>query len=466
MRIIKYLDIISPKPKLFIHSQERYKTVTGGIFSILSVLTISFIALYLAYMTFKRDIIKIVYNETQNEFPNENFFDKPALYVIHDGYGRHYDEPDRYFNLKPVFKYFNKTDILLNKTEPEIDKNCNGNYSKYWPKYAGEIPYTGQYNCINPNDPAIKGKTIYNNYGDSKNGFSVLNIHINRCINTTKYKNCHSPEEIERALSESYVTIGIITNSIDAYDLNQVYKPFLKTIVVPISTTIFKKVYFKFRGVDFMTDEGYVFEELKSEKFTLIEPFTENVDNRKVTEFPGNFVVLTFTNSYVLQKHMRSFPKLQSLVANIGGTIKAILFTATIVENYIVDAIYYIQLSNCIISFDELESETKNEKNDSRQNLRPINISLHKNVELGPSGTNKIIPNLDIGIDNKFKQNNIKNDNIMINISNNPEAQIKNTVIKDSSVIVPFRNLNITGGNNNANSHTFFGEEVMRIVKE
>ncbi len=62
--------------------------------------------------------------------------------------------------------------------------------------------------------------------------------------------------------------------------------------------------------------------------------------------------------------------KLQTLFANIGGVVKGVLLIITIIQNYISEALYYIRLSNDILSFEglnEVNNINKNYKIDKKK---------------------------------------------------------------------------------------------------
>jgi len=237
---------------------------------------------------------------------------------------------------------------------PRIIKNCNKNYGEKWPDWADKIKANKTFSCIDPDDPLIAGKTIYNNYGDSLNGFSLISIYLNKCVNITQINktNCHPQSKIDDALSEMFITYGAVDYLIDNYNSTTAAIPYFKAIVMPVSGTIFKRFYLRFRNVEYTTDVGYVFESLVTEKFNKYETFTESADNRKVSVFPGNFAMFSLTTSDILQTHGRSYLKLQNLLANIGGVAKGVTFLATLFANYFSDVLFMKQLANDFVHFD------------------------------------------------------------------------------------------------------------------
>jgi hypothetical protein len=63
-------------------------------------------------------------------------------------------------------------------------------------------------------------------------------------------------------------------------------------------------------------------------------------------------------NSQYAELYKRSYPKIQSVMANIGGMLKFITFCAKIISEYFTSNMMYIDLSKEIILFEDKEQES------------------------------------------------------------------------------------------------------------
>jgi hypothetical protein len=109
--------------------------------------------------------------------------------------------------------------------------------------------------------------------------------------------------------------------------------------------------------------------------------------NNKLNGF-ATFQILINQNS--IEKYKRSFPKVQSLIANLGGIIKFILTISTFFSEYITSQMLMAELSNNFIYSDKDSIDLKPVPNiqSSGINLKLPHRSVIKNHQV-----NKIVNN-------------------------------------------------------------------------
>ena len=105
IKILTFIDFLSPAPTLRIYSKSRYQTAFGGFFSILCGLAVVILSGYFVISTFSRNQIAVMYNEIQNSSPTVDFFASPHAFTITDSTGFQVPDPERYFNFQAVYPY-------------------------------------------------------------------------------------------------------------------------------------------------------------------------------------------------------------------------------------------------------------------------------------------------------------------------------------------------------------------------
>ncbi len=206
-KLITNIDFLSPEPKLRIYSKTRFKSLLGGIFSILSGLTVSALAMYFVFLTFYRTQFLVIFNQMQNPFPSYDLFANPILFSLVDKYAINYADPQRLFEYRAIYNFFNPNSSKMEFLPLKIDLNCKENYGKYWPNWKGLLKVKQDFSCLIPED----GKAIFGNYGDP-GGFSFFSFYVNKCTNNTIIgkKDCFSNDVIEDTLKETYLNFGVV----------------------------------------------------------------------------------------------------------------------------------------------------------------------------------------------------------------------------------------------------------------
>jgi hypothetical protein len=111
-----------------------------------------------------------------------------------------------------------------------------------------------------------------------------------------------------------------------------------------------------YKVLQYLSDEGFVFEDNKRfESFTYDDISSKTEIYPKGTNVHVNLTfgtVSLFMNSMYADRHKRLYPKLQSVLANIGGVMKFILFIGNVLAKYITANMMIIDLSNIVIDHD------------------------------------------------------------------------------------------------------------------
>ncbi len=433
-------DFLSVKPSININSNVRIRTCIGATFSLISFILVMSMSIYLANVGLKRDKMTILYKENPVPFPSYDFFNKTIAFCGHNNYGIQFKEQDRIFNFVAKYRYFDKETITMKEFYPKIDPNCEINSKRYWPETYKEIPWKN-YQCIDITDPQIKGKNIYNNYGDTKNGFSMLNLYVNKCVNDTSRNitNCLPQEEIDKYLDDYYVSLNMEDYTINNDNIETPGELSYFTRTLRLSINLFRRIFVRIREIEYKTDYGRLFEDFKTENYSEIENFEYYIDTKSPGHIPGNFAYFTFINSSTKEYYKRTFVKFQELIAYLGGLMESILFVSNTIVKYFSKITYNIKLSRFILDFDKLES-----------------VKLH----------GKGNPHTIIGLEKHINPVNIHN----INSVNKADGELSVQALRNFRYVKTNKSisaLNINSSNvNNSNLNERKHKESIRIIKK
>lgn len=323
--------------------------------------------------------ITVIYN-TDNQLGNKamELTKYPFLIGLADTNGLPFLDPDTIYSIIPkVWKSAYQTDAngkqqaVPTYTNYDVPfKQCNllaYNSSDVLDIYK-KIPYQSAWKCFDPNE----NLTLYGLFGGFQPNFYIT-FYINKCVNSTVPGSpiCKPKEEIERKLDTAFLSYNYMDFKINNNNITTAAQRYLRTDSLIVSSTIYKRFMIKFKQIDYKTDYGYVFTDYQTDNFYTIEPFYENVDNRVVLRYPGNFCSMTLSVSSNIDLYVRFYTKLQDVMANIGGVLQGILFISVLICHYFSQKLFYASLANEVINYDDVNQGRK------RKFTMNLNLNIH-----------------------------------------------------------------------------------------
>jgi hypothetical protein len=334
-KFLTNLDALGPQIILRIHSNERFKTVIGGIMTLISFMIISGLSIYFSVMIFGRKKPNVSFNTVVNEWPNFNISKTPILFGVFDSSGS--PKPiDGVYNIKAEYKEMAEGKIGYEDTKYDLHLcTPDDDLGPYGDEYKDLVLYPFFW-CLNYSDPEINQKVMYGKAGTTTaNAF--WGFFINRCVDYTSSSNCFNDDYTGSYLIDTYVMLLYIDHEIDSNNFETPGKPFLTSQLFSISSTIYKSYAIPIINVEYMTDIGFLFENQKQDNYTTIgDNIITSTDLRRGSVFDGNFSTFIFSGYQTKRTFFRSYPKIQDLLANIGGVLKGVMIFFSTIQNFIV----------------------------------------------------------------------------------------------------------------------------------
>jgi hypothetical protein len=349
MKLLKSADFMGSEPQTYIFNKTRFKTHTGGILSILSLVTISALSLYFTIIVFTRQQLNLLSSRTTTFEKNLDITKVPILFLPSTTAGVVYNTTITY----PIFQlwnYYKENSGGVNITTIPY-KQCDSNdITDYEDLFKG-LTDLNKYLCLNRSGLSL---TLFGSNGDIVNGYSKLQAYIVKCTNGSIYNpnpdknSCSSSSQIESVLGGTPVHFYMVYPdvNINFQNTGEPFIPYLKTedFTMPL-LALFKYLYM-FKKTFISTDYGYVFEAIDVQT-------TYQFDSIQSTLFLGSsfnikeaFGVISFALSEKADQHSRSYIKLQTLVANIGGLINFIFIVSKLLVAYITEKSLFLSYIN------------------------------------------------------------------------------------------------------------------------
>jgi len=415
--IIRSIDFFGIKPKIMIDKSYKHKTLLGGIITIfISILIL------LGFIHFGRELIDKInptvissgfYQSNPDEYilkpDNFNFF-----IGIQNKNSEYYVDPSL---VKLDAKYISFTrkiiDGKIDWTPVERSLNMEPcvlerHFQDFKQEFTG-LPLSDLY-CLNPND--YKNISLAGSWGEDL--FNLLAFHVSPCKNSTESNIiCKSSEEIQKTLAGGFFVVNHIDTIFEPKNFKNPRKYFRRNYYTTMSNSYFKELNFYFKNIEYNTDQGFLMEDIKSEKYMQSDNIKELYDFRSVVS--GDILQCNFRLSNQKDVYNRKYSKIQDVIAQVGGLVKAILIITNLLYFNFSNVSYYFYLKETIFELDNPEHEENNNfasskviiiKNNLDKSIASISNSmnqLNKPQKLSSVLSEKKLQTKDHGCWKKFK---------------------------------------------------------------
>jgi hypothetical protein len=175
-----------------------------------------------------------------------------------------------------------------------------------------------------------------------------LNLLANICVNSTKSSVICKPKQIiDEYLKSVYFGLALKVNYINHQNTTNPFMEEFRLMSFFMSNTIFKQYYVSFKNVIYTTDLGMIFEDKLVQYDYVYGSQQLNVDLKLGTILsPAAFGQITLTADSIASEYKRSFTKLQTVLANAGGALKALQTFTLILCQLITKRLYFQEMIN------------------------------------------------------------------------------------------------------------------------
>ena len=255
------LDFVGYKPKFLYRGFTHAKTVFGGIISGLTVIFMVAFGLYFFIQLFERQNFAVMMNSEINLFPHYNMSKLPFIFKLVDGNGHDVKNDTTVYNWWGLFSSSHAFNYSL--------ENCNISNPKHFGQYANyfrSVRNISSYNCID--DIEKYDFNLFGLYEDNENPHSFINIVLQMCQNFTNSSIiCKSQKAINNILSSVYLKLVSLDYLMDHSNVFSPGNLFAHNQLFSFSSSIFKR-YNMYKGlINYQTDYGFVFPDLKTDNF-------------------------------------------------------------------------------------------------------------------------------------------------------------------------------------------------------
>ena len=340
----------------------------------------SSISIYFIQLFFNRSDSTIISNfKTSEKGYIPNFHNFPIMIRLTLSEARKIEFPEKSWRLN-TFLYTMNPKVASSYSISKINyKRCTKDRFKGYESLIEKISNLEEYFCFDFGENKFN---LTGPYGSS--GYhQFFSIRIRGCYEEVEGTECLSPSEVEKMTNDIFIDFRVLNTNIIHENINPVDEEILGHRI-PISSTIFKRIFYKIQSVDYTTDFGYIFESQDMIHINQFTDYTVDSDFKFYNDIsnPGYYKVFSIINVINTQTKMfykRTYMKAQTLLANIGGIIKGITVIAHILINLISNRLLDLELCNQVhIKLQKVIRKDKSMLNSSLMINKKLDVSKDK----------------------------------------------------------------------------------------
>jgi hypothetical protein len=380
-KFILQLDLLGPTPSLTIFNNNNYKSFKSAIISLLGILAIIAFSLYSIIDFFKFDNPTIIYLKENSQTNNITLNLNDILFMFQINYNT---SLNLNYKLEGLLIDGNSYEKEINIEKCSLSQNMDIKYKESILEFLSSTKQNlTDYFCINENDNNF---TIFNNKLKRETYIMIL-------VKSPLSQSNSRPENGE------YLRYIVRSDSIDHFDRKQPLKLDFDTGESELSKSSIIYTTILLNYLEYETDNGIFFS--NSEKYNGIEFFNQGdkmprnyanfIKNRqqgiKISFLPdiigysdnsySDFekiigILFLRINGRSLERYKRTYPKLQSLIADIISTIQFVLLIYESLTNNLYSNKIGVEIIKNILSKDyddRIKINIKDKKEEDNKNV-------------------------------------------------------------------------------------------------
>jgi hypothetical protein len=345
---IDKFNIMGITPRIYMNSKRTYLSNFSFAISMLTILTVTAFAIYFAISILSRFSYITSISKNVELKPYSDLSKLPMMfYLFPSDTSKVYTEPERLYNLTGNVMEFltypngTKQRIITQLYFDRCEYEKLGEYKNLFEKYKDRM---NNFFCLYPDKYNF---SLYGYSGNDANN-SLFNIYLNRCINGTNNNknNCYSSEYQKSELTVSFFQLISLEHQIDSDNYTHPLQIKAQPHTYFITNTLYKRFIKYYKGISYHTEDGVVFSNTWDVEGFQEDYYETIVDQRVGSSYPGQFTNICFYMSGSTDVLKRTYYKLQTAVANIGGAAQFISIVAKFIITMVCENFYFHSIAS------------------------------------------------------------------------------------------------------------------------
>ena len=382
LNLLKFIDFFGKKIEFRIEKKTRFKTVIGGVLSLLQLSLSIFLFFSLGNNMINRTDPDVVVSEIFNPHPSQTPIGKNDYFFMfglqdHTTYQHFYDEG--IYTIKLYQRKYYENNVSYDKIVDIPFERCT---EDHLPTDLKEYFKKAVYGSVNNLICIKKG---YDNgqfeiEGSYDSGyFAHIQIFLSVCKNSTENSICKSQKEIDSHLKSGYFAIYTSDSVIDSRNFKNPAVKQGRDYYIPTTSDVKKGIVRYITSVHIISDEGWLMNDIKN-----TDHYSFHSDKESFELYDKDFDKEKVLVDYIIRKstyektYTRKYKKIQNVFAEMGGFMNLSFLLLYFFSRPFVEKMYYDSLTNKLYNFQSETIQTK-DKNLKNKKLEKLKTILHDN---------------------------------------------------------------------------------------
>lgn len=329
IQLAKKIDFFG-KPFIFEEKENnKYTTLLGTLMTLLIIITCIVMGFLFGREIFERKNPSVLTSDEIIDVSRVNMTDFPIFFTFKKGSGQYQPLAKKHMIMEISFLTLSK-DNEIKSYFYEGFKKCevseySENYHQYIQDIYDDIGNNHDLYCINRNDIYVQ-----NRYADTNS--ALINVRFRLCDQVFDKGICVDIEEGKKMINDLYIYYIYIDSYIDSSDYNKPTNYFTAAKSQKVGPDFLQINYFSIQNTKLITNKGWLLDNKKEEEHYSIQSIVKEVTNT----YNGNAFWLAMDSPNFRPKIIRSYTKIQDVIAKIGGFFNGLyICTLIITKNFI-----------------------------------------------------------------------------------------------------------------------------------
>ena len=203
---------------------------------------------------------------------------------------------------------------------------------------------------------------------------------------------CYNDTEVASKLSNVFFMFTYLSNNVDHFNYTYPIQKEVRTETLSISSTFFKKYYYKFSQSEYHSDNGLIFEKIKKYIFFEYQGYSVDVNSDGKNIADNSYSYTTFHCHDYVSKYKRICTKIQSVIATVSGIFNVIFVVLKIITFFISSQIMQVDMANTLMFGERKDKELR--EISTIQNSSSFNMKNSINTPMNtPISTDQVMSN-------------------------------------------------------------------------
>ena len=214
---------------------------------------------------------------------------------------------------------------------------------------------------------------------------TVLMIDFYKCVNNTGSTICKTDDEINQLINTNTVYAWFFTKTANPFDyLSPIFYTYTYNSII-LSNNHNTYIENEFKINELNTDNGLVFSNIENEKFMFLDK--QKIYNSNTVKTKSMLLSINFNWRENNEIILRKYPKLQDVLAQIGGFFPILKFLGSLIVGLYNPIMMKLSFVNKLFSFEDTNNRIANK---SKKNRKLI-IESNPTRELNTINPNEVV---------------------------------------------------------------------------